>query len=381
MNTANLRRYRIAIDCRYIGAQPSGVAEVVQALVDYLPGLAPDLDFLFLRHPLRAAPLSGAANARDVVVKSAANGPGTLLNLRWSVDLSDVDLFHAPANIQPGGLTMPCITTVHDIMWLTHPHWCNPRLWGRVERHFYQLGIGRALARSEMIATVSEATRAAIVERVPDLAERISVTRSGVARDFAPVARQPALLAAAGLDPARAYCLIVGQNAPYKNHESALRAFALVSRARPDLDCVLLQRRGAGAGRLQQIAQQYDIADRVHFLGPVSREVLIQLYASAMMLLHPSLCEGFGNPVAEAMACGCPVITSNLSAMPEVAGGAAKLVDPFNVADIAASIRLLADDAAVCAELRRKGLARAQELDWRDFAAANLALYRRVLAR
>jgi glycosyltransferase involved in cell wall biosynthesis len=96
-------------------------------------------------------------------------------------------------------------------------------------------------------------------------------------------------------------------------------------------------------------------------------------------LLHPSFIEGFGNPVAEAMACGCPVVTSNCSAMPEVAGGAALLVDPHDPASIAAALRRVTQDPALAAELRQLGLARAARLDWRAFAAANLALYRKVL--
>ncbi|MEO0057100.1 MAG: hypothetical protein RIT17_537, partial [Pseudomonadota bacterium] len=91
-------------------------------------------------------------------------------------------------------------------------------------------------------------------------------------------------------------------------------------------------------------------------------------------LLHPSFIEGFGNPLAEAMACGCPVVTSNVSAMPEVVDGAALLADPHDPGAIAAALKQAVDDAVLAADLRARGLKRAAELDWRGFAAANLAL-------
>lgn len=373
-------RVCIAIDCRYLGPQPSGIGEVVAALVRHLPELAPEWDFLFLRNASYKTPLSGAANVREIALGTPANGPVTLLHLPLAVDLGGIDLFHAPANILPGGLRMPAITTLHDVMWLTHPTWCNPGLWGRVERHFYGYGIRRALTQSAVVATVSEASRAAILGVAPGAADRVIVTPSGVAGDFRPVPPDDAALARIGVPSGRRYVLVVGQGAPYKNHEGALRAFALACSRAPDIDLVLVRRRGDTGPALARLAGELGIAGRVHFLLPVERTDLVQLYSQAAALLHPSFIEGFGNPLAEAMACGCPVVTSNVSAMPEVTGGAALLADPRDAQAIAAALGELLEDAALAAELRERGLARAAELDWRAFAQANLALYARVLA-
>jgi glycosyltransferase involved in cell wall biosynthesis len=370
---------RIVIDCRYLGPRPSGIGEVVAALVRHLPELAPDCEFTLLRNALRREPLSRAPNVRELVVSSPANGPVTLLHLPLAVDLTGIDLFHAPANILPGGLAMPSITTVHDVMWLTHPEWCNPRPWGLIERHFYRHGITRALARSALVATVSEASRGEIIRIAPEAAARVVVTRSGVDREFAPVARDAAVLARIGVPLGKRYCLVVGQGAPYKNHEGALRAFAHAFARVPDMDCVMVQRRRGSDAALERLAASLGLAGRVHLLDAIERPDLVQLYSGAEALIHPSLCEGFGNPVAEAMACGCPVVTSNVSAMPEVAGGATLLADPRDPAEIAAQLRRVVEDRSLAADLRRRGLERAAELDWRAFAAANLALYRRAL--
>jgi alpha-1,3-rhamnosyl/mannosyltransferase len=370
----------VCIDCRYIGPRPSGIGEVVQGLVDFLPGLAPDLRFLLLRNP-SAKRLSMAENVREIIVRQAANGPATLWWMSRCADLSGVDLFHAPFNIMPGRLSMPCVTTVHDIMWLSNPEWCASGMFAPVKRTFYTRGIDRALRYSAAIMTVSAASRDAIAAWLPDAADRIAVTRSGVSPAFRPVDPDPTLLASLGLPAGKRFVLTVGQFAPYKNHEGALRAFAAAFADRDEIDIVLVQRMSRGTGRLLRLAQSLGISGRVHLLGKIDREELVHLYSAALALLHPSLCEGFGNPLAEAMACGCPVVTSNCSAMPETTGGAAILVDPRNPLEIAGALRRIAEYPGQARQMRERGLARAAELSWRDFARANLDVYRKTLAR
>lgn len=370
----------VCIDCRYIGPRPSGIAEVVQALVDFLPVLAPDLTFLLLKHPAHPAALSGATNVREVVVNQPANGPATMWWLSSVIDLSGIDLFHATFNIMPAGLPSPCVTTIHDIMWLTQPDLCSQGLWGQVERRFYAHGIERALRRSAAIATVSTATRNAIAAHAPFAASRTHTTLSGVSRQFRPVEIDRSILAALGVPAGKQLVLTVGQYAPYKNHEGALRAFALALHDREEFDLVLLQRIGRQSQRLLQLADELGIAGRVHLLRAAEREAMPHLYGAATVLLHPSFCEGFGNPLAEAMACGCPVVTSDVSAMPEVCDDAALFADPHDPAAIAVALRRVVDDPATAQRMRTRGLARAAELDWRAFAVANLAIYREVLA-
>lgn len=372
----------VCIDCRYIGNRPSGIAEVVLGLVNHCPALAPDIHFRLLRNPARLARLSAASNTSEVVVKWGANSPATMWFLPEIAALQGIDLFHAPHNILPARLPAKAVTTVHDIMWLTHPHWCEPSghgIYRQAKRRYYQHGIARALKHSAMIATVSEATRSDMIEHEPALADRIVVTRSGVAERFRPVEQDVKAFARLGLAKNAQYALIVGQSAPYKNHEGALRAFASGLGSNPEAHLIMVQRQGRNTATLHKLAAQLGIADKVIIMGAIGEEELIRLYSNARLLLHPSFCEGFGNPVAEAMACGAPVITSNRSAPAEVSAGAAALIDPHRIDSIAAALREVWHDADRRASMRETGLARANELRWIDFARANVALYRSLL--
>lgn len=369
----------ICIDCRYISDRPSGIAEVVANLVKHAPPLSKDLNYLLLRNLARAAPLSEASNAREIAVPYAANGPVSMWLLPQLTDLSSADVFHAPANILPAGLKMKTLTTVHDVMWLTHPRWCNPSLYGRIEAAFYQHGIRRALSKSDRIAAVSMATKDAIQEFDVSSASRLRLTRSGVSEKFRRAAPNKRALDALGIPSGKPYVLIVGQNAPYKNHVRAMRAFADAFAGASEVQLVVLQRRNAGGNMLGQLAQTLGIGARTHFLRPVGFDQLVQLYSAATVLLHPSLCEGFGNPLAEAMACGCPVITSNRGAMMEVTADAAICVDPLDITQIAEALRQVFTDSVQAERMSKAGLARAAQLKWTDFAEANIAIYRELL--
>lgn len=370
---------RVCIDCRYIGPRPSGIAKVVQALVDFIPGAAPDLDFLLLKHPQAPARLSSAENVQEVVVSAAANSPATMWWLARTVDLSRVDLFHATFNIMPAGLAMPCVTTIHDIMWLTNPAWCNARFSGIAERLFYQHGIRRALNRSAALLTVSQASRNDIADHYPDAADRVRVTRPGVSPEYHQVEVSPQRLAALGLSAERRFVLAVGQYVPYKNHDGVVRIFAQVAASFPDVDLVLVQRISRRSHALRKLTRDLGIAERVHILPTTTHEDLLHLFSAAQALLHPSFCEGFGLPLAEAMACGCPVVTSDRSAMAEVVGDAGLLASPYDISAMASALRTLLADPAARDRYRQKGLQRVAPMRWQDFAHENLAVYREIL--
>lgn len=374
----------IAIDCRYIRKQPSGIAPYVQSLVDWLPRLAPDLEFTFLKHPEAPDRLSEAPNVREVVFPYEATGPVTMWAMPWLADLRGIDLFHATFNILPAGLRMPTVTTIMDVMWMQHADWCRrPGLWGHIETAYYQHGIRRALEQSVRIATISEASRREIEALDPAAAARTRVTYYGVSDEWHPPKTDEQRSFAEKIrlkwvPGARRFVLTVGQFAGYKNHHAVVRAFARAFRDQPDVHLVLVQRLGRGS-RLLPLVHELGLGDRVHFLKNVPFAELRALFWSALLLCHPSLAEGFGNPPSEALAAGCPVITSDRSSMPEVSGGAGILVDPESIEAIAGAMEQIAGDPALAARMREDGLRKVQQFRWRTTAEQTLAMYREVL--
>jgi len=376
----------VCIDVRYIRKRPSGVSTIVQALVDYIPGLAPDLQFLFLKHPEAPARLSTAPNVREVVLAAEANGPATLFYLPFAAPaVRHVDLYHGPFSILPHWLTMRTVVTINDVMWLRHPRWAMvPGWWGYVEVAFYHHGIHRTLDRATRIIAISEATKSEIglVDRAA--MDRTRVVLEGVSEEFNPHEGEEALanrdrVREKYLPGAKRYVLTVGQFSVYKNHETVLRAFARAFRDEPDVHLGFVQRLGKGPKYLGPIARRLGVESRVHFLHGVPFPDLVTLYNGAMVYCHPSLYEGFGNGPAEAMAAGCPVVTSNRSSMPEVSGVAALLVDPESIESVAAALRRVAHEPGLAASMRERGLRRAKELSWKTCAEGTLAVYRETL--
>ncbi len=379
------KRPTVCIDCRYIRERPSGISVVVQSLVDYIPKAAPDLDFLLLKNPKGPERLSIEPNVREQVVKEEPNGPATLFWMSRLVDFSKVDVYHNPFNIYPYGMKIPTVVTLADVMWIKHPQWAKSTgWWGHVEVAFFTAGMWNVIRKADHIITISEATRKEIGTLDPNALSRVTVAFEGISDDFHPLEGVEGQRIIDGvkrryLHSAARYILTVGQFAAYKNHETVLRAFAKAFGDQPDVHLALVQRLGKGPQVLRPIATQLGVNDRVHFLHNVPLLDLVALYNGAIALCHPSLYEGFGNPPAEALGCGCPVVTSNRSSMPEVSGEAAILVDPEDVTDVASALRKVAGDPAVRTSMRERGLARAKELTWAVHAQGCLDAYRKML--
>lgn len=378
-------RKTVCVDCRYIRERPSGIATIVQALVDYLPELAPDLDFLFLKHPKGPERLSFAPNVREQVVPEEANGPATLFWMNRIADLRGVDLFHNTFNILPYRLKIPTVIMVTDVMWIKHPTWARgPGMWGHVEVAFYRQGMWNAIKHADRIIAISEATKREIGSLDPSATARTRVALEGIAEDYHAMdgAEGERLIESVRrryLGGAKRYVLTVGQFSVYKNHTRVLEAFAKAFRDQPDMHLAFVQRLGKGPEVLRPMAKKLGVDDRVHFLHNLPLIDIVAVFNGATTLCHPSLYEGFGNPPAEAMACDCPVITSNRSSMPEVSGVAAELVEPESVEAIAQALRKVAGNEALRESMRARGLERAKQLTWKAHVEGNLAAYREVL--
>lgn len=276
------------------------------------------------------------------------------------------DVLFIPAHVLPLGAPlvrrMRTVVTVHDLGYLRYPeaHTTAQRLYLRLST------VWSARAASHLIA-VSAATRSDLVRLAGISPDRITVVHHGVAERF----RQPVA------DPARAraivggdepYFLYVGTVQPRKNLVRVIEAFADASRRLAGAGIapvlVIAGKRGWLSEGIARRAAELGIAGRVRFAGYVADDDLPTLYREALAFVFPSLYEGFGMPVLEAMACGTPVLTSNSSSLPEVAGNAALVVDPLDTGAITEGMVCLACDAALRQELRQRGYQRAAQFTW-----------------
>ncbi len=277
------------------------------------------------------------------------------------------DVLFVPAHVIPLMPACASVVTIHDLGYLAFPTAHTARR--RFELHLTTRWSLRAARR---VIAISEATRADLVRHYGADPRKISVVHHGLSPAFHPL-EDPAQIAAvrARYDLDRPYFLYVGTLQPRKNLLRLLEAFARVvggassgSASAPGPLLMIAGRRGWLSPDLARRAAELGIGELVRLPGYLPEADLQPLLSGALAFVFPSLYEGFGMPVLEAMACGTPVLTATGSALPEVAGEAALLVDPHDVAAITAALHRLASDSALRADLRIRGLARAAGFSW-----------------
>lgn len=276
--------------------------------------------------------------------------------------LASGSLLWSPNNTGPI-VTRRQVCTIHDVIPIDHPEWFSV---GFASWYRWLMPL---LARSaQHLIAVSEFTRSRLVDMFGLKPEKVSVVLNGIGPEFTPradeeVARMKNRL---GLPPGP-YVLYVGSLEPRKNLARLLRAWEQVQAQCLDLQLVIT---GLNKGASQVFSSVHidKIPPRVTFTGYVEDTELPALYSGAIVFVYPSLYEGFGLPLGEAMACGTPVITSDRTSMPEVVGSAAVLVDPEDSESIAASIGRVANSESLRAVMRARGLAQAERFKW-DVAA------------
>jgi glycosyltransferase involved in cell wall biosynthesis len=233
-----------------------------------------------------------------------------------------------------------------------------------------------------VVVTVSRTSRDALIRALGVPAQKIRVVRNGVSEHFAPV-HDPGRLAAVRehYRLPDSFILYAGTLEPRKNVMSLLKAFRLLrAEGRIKESMVIVGKAGWLSDEIPEFIRRSGLSDRVHLAGYVDREDLPAIYSSARLFVYPSLCEGFGLPPLEAMACGTPVIASNVSAMPEILGSAAELVAPDDVRGLAARIVAMIEDDTLCQRRRRDGLARAAIYRWDRAAREMLKVYDEAIA-
>lgn len=365
---------RVGIDIHAIGSRQTGNETYVRNLVEQLILLQePALDLgLYHTHP------DAAPQWRDRCRRVWPAPASLRIPLGFPAVLARdrIDVAHFQY-VMPPLCPCPAVVMIHDISYEFHPEYFHP-----LARRRMQLLIPLSARRSARVLTVSEFSKRQIVERYRIPEEKITVTHNGVAPHFRALTdadRLATTLRRQGLR--RPYILAVGNLQPRKNLERLVRVYAsLRKRELIEQELVLVgQLHWKGSAVLAAI-EASGCAEQVRVTGYVDEEDLVALYNGADLFAYPSLYEGFGLPVIEAMACGTPVITSRTASLPEIAGDAAVLVDPGSDGELEAALLRLCGDAEQRRELRERGLARSRLFDWKRGAEQTLAVFKRAVA-
>ncbi len=364
---------RIGIDAHHINGKPQGSRTYLLNLVRELAKLVEDNEL----HIYSFAP-EETARALDAPRLSHHRLFPQTARVRLpfvvpALGLRDrLDVFHSQYLCPPVSLVRE-VVSVHDILFETHPELFE----GAFSMRSVRL-IRLSARRARVVLTVSEFSRQALLERYRLTEEKVVVTPDGVDLErFRPGARDEGL--AERYELSRPFVLSVGRLEPRKNLERLIRAFA---KARERLDRRLtLVLVGARDFRAESVFREIEAAPEgmVRWLGPVPDQDLPPLYNMAEALAYPSLVEGFGMPVLEAMACGTPVVTAPRGALPEVGGDAVLWVEPENEDSIADGVERALTDTELRSHLRGAGPERARGFSWEEVARRTLESYRRAV--
>jgi glycosyltransferase involved in cell wall biosynthesis len=375
------RKLRIAIDGSAIPARMAGAGVYTYQLVRALAELPREHRLVVFARPGLFDDLASQGRLEVVHIDPRSRA----LRLGWEqivlpflLQRYRIDVIHSPHHHTPFALAAPHprrVVTVHDVTFLLLPQRYPP------VRRLYMEAVTRAsVAVADAIITPSQTVRDDVVRRLRVPPDRIVAIPEAAAPRFAPASGDERARVREKYGLPQRFVLSVGSREPGKNRARLLRAIALLRDQ--GLDCAFAVV-GQQAWRFEDemaLVRRLGLAERVRFLGYVPDADLPALYSAATVFAYPSLYEGFGLPVLEAMACGTPVVTSNVSATAEVAGDAALLVNPRDTQALAGAIGHLLSDEALHADLRARGLKRAGQFSWARAARETLLLYELVAA-
>ncbi|MBE0428415.1 MAG: glycosyltransferase family 4 protein [Thermoleophilia bacterium] len=288
-----------------------------------------------------------------------------------------IDIYHSPRDMglpSPKRVACPCLMTLHDVVLVRLAR----DYYSRAHARIYESRLRKRLETADHIITVSEFSRNDILDWSGIDPDKVSVVHNGVSGKFGPVTDEAALEEVRrryGLP--RRFILSLGSTEPRKNITRAIQAYSEIRRMEPGTGLVVtgvdysgVQPRKAFSGLPME---------GVNFSGYISDTDMPALISAAEILFFPSLYEGFGLPPLEAMACGTPVVTSNTTSIPEMVGDAAVMVDPADVAGMAAALEMVLNSEDLRAELVKKGFERATRFSWASTAEETKKIYKKVV--
>lgn len=365
---------RFAIDARLVSYIHGGTSRYTLSLVRAMAALGAAESLLVLegRHP------AGDSVWPDGVSRARLYTPPhhRLEQLTLPLELLRLrpDLLHSPDFIPP--FRRPCrsVITIHDLAFVRYPGLLTP------ESANYYGQVRKAAESADTVIAVSEATRGDVVELLGTDPAKVTVVYEAAGEDCVPLDREEVERNRAILELPRRFVLFVGTIEPRKNLPVLLKAYARVWKEH-GVPLVIAGKKGWLYEEVFRAQDTLGLTDGVRFVGGVPGGQLPYYYNAAECLVLPSIYEGFGLPVLEAMACGIPVVASNVSSLPEIAGDAGMLVDPEDPGALADAISRVLSDEQLRGNLARRGLERAAGFSWKRAAAETLAVYGRALGR
>lgn len=381
---------KIGIDISQIVYQGTGVASYTSSLVEGFSRVGRENQYYLFGSSLRNRNiLKEFAGKLDkkVFKKRLYFFPPKLLELLWNgihvvpieTLIGSVDVFHSSDWLEPSTRKAKRITTIHDMIVYKYPDSFKARGGHNiVANQKRKLFFTRHY--SDMVIAVSETTKQDIMDilKIPD--KKIKVIYEAADPLYYSRSKNEIDLVKEKYQIKENYFLCVGTREPRKNIDRLVTAFTQIERDFPDTSLVIAGKYGWGDDSSKLALSQLKgskLEEKVKILGYVEKEDLARLYSGARAFVYPSLYEGFGLPILEAMACGCPVITSNTGSMKEISGGAAKLCDPESTESIAESMLKIAKEEK--SSLRERSLKRAGEFSWDNTALQTLESYRSLL--
>lgn len=373
----------IAVDASILGRIMSGVGVYVENVLRYLD--MPGVDFhLFSDVPLEPIRIPGR-ECEVVPLPFTSQVPGhNLLGPFWThyllpraIKRQGIPLLWSPYFHVPLGFKGPTLATIHDTNPIDVKAKSHPPLW---KAYFLRM-LARSAHRAAHIIVPSQRIADALGTLYGTPADRITVIYHGVSEAFsAPSEPQKAekLRADLGLDGP--FLLFVGSLGDRKNAITLVRAYSQLPRElQQAYKLLIVGPGGSDEGMIRDLIREAHLEDRVLLTGYVDYSVVPELYKMAKVFALPSLCESFGLPIVEAMAAGTPVLTSNTTSIPEVAGDAAILLPPTDVEAWARELQRVLTDEATHADLRQRGYERAKRFSWPESARQHAEIFRRFV--
>jgi glycosyltransferase involved in cell wall biosynthesis len=368
----------VAIDARKL--HDFGIGTYIRNLLRQLARTDRDTEYVLL---CREADLDVGAqlgeNFRAVLEPSPNYSLREQIHVPWVLRRERPDVYHAPHYVLPAGVRCKSVVTIHDCIHLMFPQY----LPNKAAYAYARASMWAAARRSDCILTVSEASKRDILHFFNVPPEKIVVVYNAIDDHFwhtPPDEDVARVRERYQLD--HQFVLYVGNIKPHKNLVRLIEAFAELRKTGfDDVKLLIIGDEISKLPALRRAVHSHKLHKHVRFLGYLSDQTLAILYRLASVFAFPSLYEGFGLPPLEAMASGTPVVTSNVSSLPEVAGDAAALVDPYDVDSIVEGLRRVLSDPALADEMRRKGLVRAREFSWERSVAKTRQVYQEVGSR